>query len=589
MSKLITINGYSIKLSKKDVAGKLEMIANDCKGDIYGFRKDITCVMCGIAKNSLDNIDYNNVKRVFTIGYSIGRYTDVNSVSLKSNANLTDCVKSLMVICDELLSYGNVEYVDKLLPNYRPNWFITGQEVEETQADTVNAEPVEKPMFAYVKEKATKKNAIIRSAYATKKNFISDLRHNGYAVRYVCLDTPEEIEKASQKYHDNLDLQRNIQRTKREHATNHVEYANMTNDLIEFLKELKIIVSNEYEEYNGEKSKLTNDQLKRFYDKVKFIKNVLGYKGTIINGELNHNENALATYVRCPRVIVVDNAFIDDCFSGYTNGKDIFGNDITETICHEIAHDTYFYHGRWHSRLTTQLYEKVKEYEDANETKNEKEVKKAMKKTNRDFKVNGVTYSVVNNPNYNKEFAFEKSCMKYYAMKLIIDGVSKAWVKTDITANTIANVKEKVAEWEDFTHYIENYDKTKPAEVTNKIYYKSVTNDRKKGYSKIFHAGEIYELKDLKNNTVVYGECVRVNYKTVDFVIDGVKTRLKVIKGTIQYSARSKKYDVFSTHIVEPVEPAEPVIPVNVDNNTNYPVKDTNNLTLSDTAIINNS
>lgn len=143
MSKLITINGYSIKLSKKDVAGKLEMIANDCKGDIYGFRKDITCVMCGIAKNSLDNIDYNNVKRVFTIGYSIGRYTDVNSVSLKSNANLTECVKALMVICDELLSYGNVEYVDKLLPNYRPNWFITGQEVEETQADTVNAEPAE--------------------------------------------------------------------------------------------------------------------------------------------------------------------------------------------------------------------------------------------------------------------------------------------------------------------------------------------------------------------------------------------------------------------------------------------------------------
>ena len=230
MSKLITINGYSIKLSKKDVAGKLEMIANDCKGDIYGFRKDITCVMCGIAKNSLDNIDYNNVKRVFTIGYSIGRYTDVNSVSLKSNANLTECVKALMVICDELLSYGNVEYVDKLLPNYRPNWFITGQEVEETQADTVNAEPVEKPMFAYVKEKATKKNAIIRSAYATKKNFISDLRHNGYAVRYVCLDTHEEIEKASQKYHDNLDLQRNIQRAKREHAPNHVEYANMTND-----------------------------------------------------------------------------------------------------------------------------------------------------------------------------------------------------------------------------------------------------------------------------------------------------------------------------------------------------------------------
>ena len=225
------------------------------------------------------------------------------------------------------------------------------------------------------------------------------------------------------------------------------------------------------------------------------------------------------------------------------------------------------------------------EPETTNETKNEKEVKKAMKKTNREFKVNGTTYLVVNNQNYNKEFAFELSSMKYYAMKLLTtDNTTKTWVKTGITGNTIDNVKEKVKECEDFMKYVENYDKTKPAEVTNKIYYKSVTNDRKKGYSKIFHAGEIYELKDLKNNTVVYGECVRVNYKTVDFVIDGVKTRLKVIKGTIQYSARSKKYDVFSTHIVEPVEPAEPVTPVNVDNNTNYPVKDTNNLTLSDTA-----
>ena len=318
---------------------------------------------------------------------------------------------------------------------------------------------------------------------------------------------------------------------------------------------------------------MTKYQLKLFYDKVNLIKNVLGYKGIIINGELNHNEYALGSYVRSPRVIVIDNSFIDDCFSGYANthGKDIFGNDITEIICHEIAHDTYFFHGRWHSRLTTQLYEKVKAYENANEntneTKNEKEVKKAMKKTNRDFKVNGVTYSVVNNPNYNKEFAFEKSCMKYYAMKLIVDGVSKSWVKTDITANTIATVKEKVTEWEDFNQYVENYDKTKPTEVTNKISYKRIEN--KKGlYTNFFNQGEIYELKDLKNNTTVYAECVRVHYNTVDFIIDGVKNRLSLIKGTKRHNARSKKYETFSDFIVEPAEP----------------VKDTNNLTLSDTA-----
>lgn len=106
------------------------------------------------------------------------------------------------------------------------------------------------------------------------------------------------------------------------------------------------------------------------------------------------------------------------------------------------------------------------ETESTNETKNEKEVKKAMKKTNRDFKVNGTTYSVVNNSNYNKEFAFEPNSMKYYAMKLLTtDNTTKVWVKTGITGNTIDKVKEKVAEWEDFMKYVDNYDSNKTAEI----------------------------------------------------------------------------------------------------------------------------
>ena len=256
MAKLITINGYSIKLSKKEVGNKLEMLFTTCTTiNMDNLDKNISLVL-----SSIDNYcDCLLVKKAFNIKYAIsnGEYF-FKCITLKSSATLTDCVNELMLICDMLIRYGKVEYANKLLQNYRPDWFNKGQEVENTEPaepneTTVNAEPVEKPMFAYVKEKATKKNAIIRSAYATKKNFINDLRHNGYAVRYVCLDTPEEIEKASQKYHDNLDLQRNIQRAKREHAPNPVEYANMTNDLVEFLKELKIIVSNEYEEYNGKK------------------------------------------------------------------------------------------------------------------------------------------------------------------------------------------------------------------------------------------------------------------------------------------------------------------------------------------------
>lgn len=140
MSKLITINGYDIKVSKKDIINKLEMISNDSQYSGYGgLTSDITNVMCDIAKNSLDNDDYKNVKRVFNISYSVGYLTIINYVSLKSNTNLTECVKALMVICDELLSYGNVEYVDKLLPNYRPDWYIKGQ---EPISDTIEAEPV---------------------------------------------------------------------------------------------------------------------------------------------------------------------------------------------------------------------------------------------------------------------------------------------------------------------------------------------------------------------------------------------------------------------------------------------------------------
>lgn len=117
-----------------------------------------------------------------------------------------------------------------------------------------------------------------------------------------------------------------------------------------------------------------------------------------------------------------------------------------------------------------EVEENETETENTNENKNEKEVKKAMKKTNRDYKVNGVNYIVVNNPNYNKEFAFEKSCMKYYAMKLLsTDGVTKSWVKTGIYGNTIDTVKEKITEWEDFNQYVENYDNTKTKDTKSTI------------------------------------------------------------------------------------------------------------------------
>ena len=160
------------------------------------------------------------------------------------------------------------------------------------------------------------------------------------------------------------------------------------------------------------------------------------------------------------------------------------------------------------------------ETETTNETKNEKEVKKAMKKTNREFKVNGTTYSVVNNPNYNKEFAFEPNSMKYYAMKLLTtDNTTKLLVKTGITGNTIDKVKEKVKEWEDFMKYVDNYDSTKTAEIVEPVEPVEPvkdTNNLKLSDDAITHIRNAYNwiigglingLCDNKPDTLEYKEC----------------------------------------------------------------------------------
>ena len=162
----------------------------------------------------------------------------------------------------------------------------------------------------------------------------------------------------------------------------------------------------------------------------------------------------------------------------------------------------------------------VNETETTNETKSEKEVKKAMKKTNREFKVNGTTYSVVNNPNYDKEFAFEPNTMKYYAMKLLTtDNTTNSWVKTGITGNSIDKVKEKVAEWEDFMKYVDNYDSTKTAEIVEPVEPVEPvkdTNNLKLSDDAITHIRNAYNwiigglingLCDNKPDTPEYKEC----------------------------------------------------------------------------------
>ena len=196
-----------------------------------------------------------------------------------------------------------------------------------------------------------------------------------------------------------------------------------------------------------------------------------------------------------------------------------------------------------------------------NETKNEKEVKKAMKKTNREFKVNNTTYSVVNNPNYNKEFAFESNSMKYYAMKLLTtDNTTSSWVKTGITGNTIDKVKEKVAEWEDFMKYVDNYDSTKTAEIVEPVEPVEPvkdTNNLKLSDDAITHIRNAYNwiigglingLSDNKPDTQEYKECFNMLHggeKLVNYIYNECISNGYGVGwcGLGQAPAEIKKYD----------------------------------------------
>lgn len=392
MSKLISVNGYDIKISKKDIINKLEMISNDCNNVEYDWQMTDICYIMRDKLNRLNNnhgVVTNAINKC--ISFTFRSDGNVIGVSLKSNVNLTQCVEMLIEICNELLSRGDVEYVDKLLPNYRPDWFLKGQEVENTEPaepaeTTVNAEPVD-----YTKMSDNDLHDVV----------LSQLDYINRDLMETCVYN--DLNGNGKYVHVGIN-----------------DFMDVTPALTEFNSRFGIteIFCMIYRHYESRKTHVEYDS----FDDTMYIVEVIPYDddGNII--EYGY--------------------YVGDYYVRYKG--------ITENI--EIV----------------EVEENETETENTNETKNEKEVKKAMKKTNRDYKVNGVNYTVVNNPNYNKEFAFEKSCMKYYAMKLLsTDGVTKSWVKTGIYGNTIDTVKEKITEWEDFNQYVENYDNTKPAEVEN--------------------------------------------------------------------------------------------------------------------------
>lgn len=63
----------------------------------------------------------------------------------------------------------------------------------------------------------------------------------------------------------------------------------------------------------------------------------------------------------------------------------------------------------------------------------------------RNFKKNGVKYSIVDNDNYNKDFScVENSCKKYLLM--MFSERYNAWVATGKYGDTIAMIREEVCD-----------------------------------------------------------------------------------------------------------------------------------------------
>ena len=343
---------------------------------------------------------------------------------------------------------------------------------------------------------------IIRdSDYKTKREFKETLSMNGYKIRFVCIDDEDVIDYEAEKYEYKLQKARENAKYKREWLkTNHTEPVEKVEPVAE-VEKAEPVEEVENAEPVEEVEKDIDYTLMSDNDLHDVVLSQLDYINrdlmeTCVYNDLNGN----GKYVH-----VSDNDFMDVTpalaeynirfgtteifcliyrhFESRKTHVEYDSFDDTMYIVEVIPRDDDgniieygYYVGDYYVRYSgvTENIEIVEvnenEPETTNETKNEKEVKKAMKKTNREFKVNGTTYSVVNNPNYNKEFSFESSSMKYYAMKLLTtDNTTKSWVKTGITGNTIDNVKEKVNEWEDFMKYVDNYDSTKTAEIVEPV------------------------------------------------------------------------------------------------------------------------
>ena len=318
-------------------------------------------------------------------------------------------------------------------------------------------------LFASVKNGKGEIVEITSTDFSTKKDFKSYLHSKGFKVRFISKDTVTDIKLSYEKYEEKKATAKAKRKAKTEQVAKVIDYTLMSdNDLHDVVLSQLDFINRDlmetcvYNDLNGN-GKYVHVSDNDFMDITPALAEYNRRFGTTeIFCLLYRHFESRKTHVEY-------DSFDDVMYIVEVIPYDEDGNII------EYGYYVGDYYVRYSGVTENIEIVEVNENETSNETKNEKEVK-AKKKTNREFKVNNTTYSVVNNPNYNKEFAFEPSSMKYYAMKLLTtDNITKSWVKTGITGNSIAKVKEKVKEWEDFMKYVEHTENAEPVENTEPV------------------------------------------------------------------------------------------------------------------------
>lgn len=118
---------------------------------------------------------------------------------------------------------------------------------------------------------------------------------------------------------------------------------------------------------------LTSDEAKWFCDVVEKAKRATGYGDINIiaydHDKIPGHENALGichtnNYENpiafdADTQITIDCWYIHLCYNALFNGGYSFDGPIEETLAHELAHLTYWRHGRWHQRQTKRLLHKI--------------------------------------------------------------------------------------------------------------------------------------------------------------------------------------------------------------------------------------